>query len=176
MSTTPSIEILVYDITELEVDAIVNPTNSRLLPGSGIPGQIFRKGGSKIQIQCNKIINKIQKLPIGSAVITTGGALKTFNVIHTAIPFKGLGNEEQKLKLCILNSLKVLIKKNLKSIAFPLLSVGTHGFKIKEFVEIMVKAIKEFLETKGGIDKIIFCLENEKDYQEFERAIMNFKF
>ena len=176
MSTTPSIEILVQDITELEVDAIVNPTNSRLLPGSGIPGKIFRKGGSKIQVQCNRIINQIKKLPIGSAVITTAGYLKALNVIHTVIPYKGLGNEEQKLRLCILNSLNILVKKNLKSIAFPLLSVGIYGFKIKVFVEIMVKAIKEFLETKGGIDKIIFCLENEKNYQEFEQAIMNFRF
>lgn len=176
MPYNASIDVVVSDITELEVDAIVNPTNTKLLPGGGIPTQILRKGGSVIQVQCNAIINKITTLPIGSSVITTGGKLKALNVIHTACPYKSLGNEKNKLRLCTINSLKLLDKHNLKSIAFPLISIGLHAFTVEQSATIMLNSIKEYLQTNSTVEKIIFCLEDDDTYKEFEKVILNFEF
>lgn len=176
MPYNASIDVVVSYITELEVDAIVNPTNTKLLPGGGLLTQILKKGGPKIQIQCNTIINKITKLPIGSSVITTGGKLKALNVIHTVCPYKGLGNEKNKLRLCTINSLKLLDKHNLKSKVFPLISIGLHGFTIEQSGIIMLNSIKEFLQTNNTIEKIIFCLEDDDIYKEFEKIILNYEF
>ncbi len=156
MPYSASIDVVVSDITELEVDAIVNPTNTKLLPGGGLPTQILKKGGPKIQIQCNTIINKITTLPICSSVITTDGKLKALNVIHTACPYKGLGNEKNKLRLCTVNSLKLLDKHNLKSIAFPLISIGLYGFSVEQSATIMLNSIKEYLQTNSTVEKKFF--------------------
>lgn len=168
-------DVVIGDITEIEVDAIVNPTNTRLMPQEGIPAMVFRKGGNKIQIQCNLIIQKIQKLPIGAAVMTTGGNLKALRVIHTACPRIGMGNESQKLRLCVINSLKLIDKKNLSSIAFPLISTGKYGFTIKDSSQIMLKAIKEYVETKSKVQNIIFCLETEAIFEKFKNVLIEFQ-
>ncbi|MFX1435152.1 MAG: macro domain-containing protein, partial [Promethearchaeota archaeon] len=89
------------DITELETDAIVNAANSQLIMGGGVAGAIRRKGGPKIQEECNKIGSTY----VGGAVITTGGNLKAKYVIHAVGPRMGEGNEDEKLKNATLNSL-----------------------------------------------------------------------
>ena len=165
-------DIVVGDITELEVDAIVNPTNTMLMPQEGIPAMVFRNGGARIQVECNSIRNKIQKLPVGAAVITSGGDLRALNVIHTACPRMGMGKEAQKLKLCVINSLKLLDQKNLNSIAFPLISTGQYGFTVEQSAEIMVRAIREYFQSTGKLKSIIFCLEDQQTFNKFNEALI----
>ena len=108
-----SIELIDGDITEQDTDAIVNAANAQLILGAGVAGAIKRKGGPKIQKECNEIRGTI----VGGAVITSGGNLKARHVIHAVGPRMGEGDEDNKLKNATLNSLKVAEKKGLKSIA-----------------------------------------------------------
>lgn len=96
------VELAKGDITELSTEVIVNTANSALQLGGGVAGAIRRKGGQKIQEECNRIGG----CPVGGVVITTGGNLKAKYVIHAVGPRYGEGNEDEKLGNATLNSLK----------------------------------------------------------------------
>ena len=92
-----TIELVEGDITELSVDAIVNPANAQLILGGGVAGAISTKGGVGIQIECDEIGG----VSVGEAVITTAGNLKAKYVIHAVGPMMGEGDEDEKLKNAI---------------------------------------------------------------------------
>jgi O-acetyl-ADP-ribose deacetylase (regulator of RNase III) len=155
------------DITELETDAIVNAANSQLILGGGVAGAIRRKGGPKIQEECNKVGGTY----IGGAVITTGGNLKAKYVIHAVGPRMGEGNEDEKLKNATLNSLKLMDENNLKSIAFPAISTGIFGYPIDRCAKIMINTVKNYLKGDTQIRSVIFCLFTQTDFEVFEKEI-----
>ncbi|MHA1256706.1 MAG: macro domain-containing protein [Promethearchaeota archaeon] len=135
------IKLVQGDITELSTDAIVNAANAQLILGGGVAGAIRRKGGPKIQEECNNIGGTFT----GGAVITTGGELKAKNVIHAVGPRMGEGNEDEKLKNATLNSLKLMDEHSLKTIAFPAISTGIFGYPIDRCAKIMISNAKEYL-------------------------------
>jgi len=157
------LELLEADITEMQTDAIVNAANARLILGGGVAGAIRKKGGPKIQQECNKIGGTF----VGGAVITTAGNLKAKYVIHAAGPRMGEGNEDQKLKNATLNSLKLADENNLKSIAFPAISAGIFGFPIQRCAEIMLETTIDYLKGQTGLEKVIFCLFGHANYEVF---------
>ena len=141
-----SFNIIRNDITQLEVDAIVNAANSKLQAGGGVCGAIFSAAGKEeLQKECNKI----GYCGVGEAVITKGYKTKALHIIHTVGPIYGQdsANEERQLYLCYENSLKLAKRKHLKSIAFPVISSGIYGYPKAEAIKIATRAIKEFLET-----------------------------
>ncbi len=164
------IELKQGDITECDTDAIVNASNSQLVLGGGVAGAIRRKGGPIIQEECNKIGGT----PVGTAVITTGGNLKARFVIHAVGPRMGEGNEDEKLKNATLNSLKLMDKHNLKSIAFPAISTGIFGYPIDKCAKIMISSTNQYLKSETQILKVIFCLYTKGDYDVFKRELDNF--
>ncbi len=99
---TVKIKIVRGDITESDVDAIVNAANSYLQHGGGVAGAISRKGGPVIQQESNAI----GYVPVGECAITSGGRLRAPYVIHTVGPRMGEGDEENKLKKAINNVLR----------------------------------------------------------------------
>ncbi|MFO7888913.1 MAG: macro domain-containing protein [bacterium] len=125
-----SIELLVKDITDIKVDAVVNAANSRLAHGGGVAGAIVRKGGSIIQKESNEWIEKNGIVAAGHAAITSAGSLPAKYVIHAVGPRMGEGNEEEKLKRATLNSLKIADENNIGSIAFPAISTGIFGYPV----------------------------------------------
>ena len=157
------------DITDLKVDAIVNAANNQLILGGGVAGAIRKKGGSTIQEEC------YMKYPkgtfVGGAVITGAGHLKAKNVIHAVGPRMGEGDENNKLKNATLNSLKLMDKYNLKSIAFPAISTGIFGYPINQCAKIMISLAKEYLNGKTQIKEVVFCLFSELDFEVFEREL-----
>jgi len=155
------------DITELDSDVIVNAANAQLIMGGGVAGAIRRKGGPKIQEECNQIGGTF----VGGAVITTGGNLKARHVIHAVGPRMGEGNEDKKLKNATVNSLKLMDKYNLKTIAFPAISTGIFGFPIERAAKIMISTAKEYLTGETQIDEVIFCLYSASDFNVFENEI-----
>jgi O-acetyl-ADP-ribose deacetylase (regulator of RNase III) len=155
------------DITDLEVDAIVNAANAQLILGSGVAGAIRDKGGPSIQEECNKLGGTY----VGGAVITGGGDLKANHVIHAVGPRMGEGEEESKLRNATMNSLLVAEEYNLKSIAFPAISTGVFGFPIQKCAEIMLTVAVEFVKRPTGLEKIVFCLWGEEDYKVFRSTI-----
>src|SRR6185436_1582724 len=112
------LEILEGDITELEVDAIVNPANAQLQLGSGVAGAIRERGGPSIQEECNRIGGT----PVGTAVMTGAGHLKAKRVIHTVGPVMGEGDEDKKLASAVRAALALADRRGLKSIAVPAIS------------------------------------------------------
>ncbi len=161
------IRLVKGDITELSTDVIVNAANSQLIMGGGVAGAIRRKGGSKIQEECNKIGGTY----VGGAVITTGGNLKAKYVIHAVGPRMGEGNEDEKLKNATLNSLKLMDEHHLKTIAFPAISTGIFGYPIDRCAKIMISTAKNYLQGTTLIEEVIFCLYSQADFKVFEREL-----
>ncbi len=161
------LELTEGDITEMETEAIVNAANDRLVLGGGVAGAIRKKGGPEIQQQCNKIGGTF----VGGAVITTAGSLKAKYVIHAVGPRMGEGNEDQKLKNATLNSLKLADEKAIKSIAFPAVSAGIFGFPIQRCAEIMLRTAIDYLRGQTGLQKVVFCLFGQSDYEVFANQL-----
>ena len=154
------LQLVKGDITEQSTDAIVNAANAQLILGGGVAGAIRRKGGPAIQEECNKIGGTF----VGGAVITTGGNLKAKHVIHAVGPRMGEGDEENKLKNATINSLKVADENFLKSIAFPAISTGIFGFPLERCAEIMLSETINYLKGQTGLEKVIFCLFDDKAF------------
>jgi O-acetyl-ADP-ribose deacetylase (regulator of RNase III) len=157
------IRLIQGDITELGTDVIVNAANAQLIMGGGVAGAIRRKGGSKIQEECDKINGTF----VGGAVITTGGNLKAKYVIHAVGPRMGEGDEDNKLRNATLNSLKLMDKHHLKTISFPAISTGIFGYPIERCAKIMISTAKEYLSGISNIEEITFCLYSNSDFQIF---------
>ncbi|WP_223682272.1 O-acetyl-ADP-ribose deacetylase [Flavobacterium hibisci] len=153
------LELLKADITEVEVDAIVNAANTSLLGGGGVDGAIHRKGGKAILDECVQIRNKQGGCRTGEAVITTAGNLPSKYVIHTVGPVWN-GDKEEKSKLladCYKNSLNLAVENGIKTIAFPNISTGIYHFPKDKAAEIAVKAVKDF-DRILEIEKVLFSL------------------
>jgi O-acetyl-ADP-ribose deacetylase (regulator of RNase III) len=170
------LELVEGDITEMRTDAIVNAANAQLILGGGVAGAIRKKGGPKIQQECNKIGGTF----VGGAVITTGGNLKAKYVIHAVGPRMGEGNEDEKLKNATLNSLKLADSNKLKSVSFPAISAGIFGFPIQRCAEIMLKTTISYLAEQTlnqngsgqtGLEKVVFCLFGQDSYRVFENQL-----
>jgi len=144
-----TIGILQGDITEMDVDAIVNAANNELQHGGGVALSIVKKGGYIIQEESNKI----GFCETGKAVITTAGNLKAKFVIHTVGPIYGEGQEDEKLKSAVLSCLTLADEKNLKSIAFPAISTGVYKFPKDRCAKIMFDAIVEYIKNKKDNNK-----------------------
>jgi O-acetyl-ADP-ribose deacetylase (regulator of RNase III) len=157
------IELVDGDITEQTTAAIVNPANSGLILGGGVAGAIRRKGGPKIQEECDKIGGT----PVGTAVMTTGGNLKARHVIHAVGPQMGEGDEDRKLRNATLDSLKLADQHKLKSIAFPAISTGIFGYPIDRCAQVMLTATMGYLRGKTGLEKVVFCLWGKEAYETF---------
>src|SRR5215204_4544750 len=141
--------VLIGDITQQNVSAIVNAANSTLLGGGGVDGAIHRVGGPQIKKECEEIRAKQypKGLPTGEAVITTGGNLQAKFVIHTVGPIFGRDKEHEAdlLAACYLNSLRLTTEHQLTSIAFPSISTGAFGYPRDQAAAISSAAITEYL-------------------------------
>jgi len=165
------IELLKGDITELEVDAIVNAANSSLLGGGGVDGAIHQAGGREILEECIQIGG----CPVGEAVITTAGKMKAKKVIHTVGPYWNGGNynEAEKLRNCYLNSLRVAEQNGLKTIAFPNISTGVYGYPKEEAAKIAIQAVRN--SKTENIDKVIFVCYDDTNYRIYKEILGRIK-
>lgn len=139
-----SLHLIQCDITTLQVDAIVNAANSRLAPGSGVCGAIFRAAGyQKLDAACRAIGG----CPTGQAVLTDGFDLPARYVIHTVGPIWQGGDhgEQALLQSCYENSLVLAVQQGCKSIAFPLISSGIYGYPREQALRVAISAIQTFL-------------------------------
>jgi len=163
------LELTQGDITDLDTDAIVNAANTALQLGGGVAGAVRRKGGSRIQEECNEIGGT----HVGGAVITTGGNLKAKYVIHAVGPRHGEEHEDEKLKDATLNSLILADKNNLKSIAFPAISTGIFGFPKDRCATIMLSTTVAYLEGPTKLEKVVYCLYDQNTVEIFKRALQS---
>jgi O-acetyl-ADP-ribose deacetylase (regulator of RNase III) len=163
------------DITDQEVDAIVNAANSSLMGGGGVDGAIHRRGGPAILKAC-KEIRQCQwpdGMPAGKAVITTGGRLRARYVIHTVGPVWKGGNENESeiLASCYKNSLSVAKMHELGSIAFPSISTGAYGYPVEEASGVALRMVKDFVEKEGRLAEVVFVLFTEADLKVYIQTL-----
>lgn len=165
------IRLVKGDITELEADAIVNPANSNLKMIGGVAGAILHKGGITIQEECDKIGH----CQVGGAVITSAGKLKAKHVIHAVGPVWGEGNEDEKLKIATISSLKLADKNRARSIIFSAISTGVFGFPKDRCARIMLSATNSYLKGKTRIKEVTFCLHDDEIFNVFREALSSLK-
>jgi O-acetyl-ADP-ribose deacetylase len=155
------------DITDQEVDAIVNAANSSLLGGGGVDGAIHRRGGPEILEQCRALRDGkyADGLPAGQAVATTAGRLKARWVIHTVGPVYSTSEDRSEtLASCYRSSLGVADHLGARSIAFPAISSGIYRWPIDDAARIAVKTVKE---TDTKVEEIRFVLFGPEAYEAF---------
>ncbi len=155
------------DITERDVDAIVNAANSYLKHGGGVAGAIVRRGGRVIQEESDKI----GFTPVGTSVITTGGKLSAKYVIHSVGPRAGEGDEDRKLKNAVLSALNLASGKGLKSVSMPAISSGIFGFPKDRCAKILVGESYDYLEEnpQSSLAVVEFCVFDEETAEHFRR-------
>ncbi|HUO04654.1 MAG TPA: macro domain-containing protein, partial [Candidatus Binataceae bacterium] len=129
------------DLTEAEVDAIVNAANNDLKLGGGVAGAIRVKGGPSIQLECDKL----GPISLGEAAITGAGRLKALHVIHAASMRLGEPTAERNLRASTRNSLKRAAENSLRSIAFPAIGTGIAGFPIERCAQVMLEELRDHL-------------------------------
>jgi O-acetyl-ADP-ribose deacetylase (regulator of RNase III) len=163
------------DITERDVDVIVNAANSYLKHSGGVAAAIVRKGGQVIQEESDKI----GFVPVGSAVITTAGKLPCKAVIHTVGPRMGEADEDNKLGKAVRSSLTLASKKGFMNIAMPAISSGIFGFPKDKCAKILVEESKRFLKQNNSnicsIDIIEFCIFDNETLDCFKTEFANVK-
>jgi len=142
------------DLTEMDVDAIVNAANNDLQLGAGVAGSIRRKGGPSIQRECDAI----GSIPIGSAAITGGGDLKARHVIHAASMQLGGRTTPGSLRSSTAWSLRLARDRGLKSVAFPAVGTGIAGFPLRECAEIMLREVAVDLKGETTVEMVHFVL------------------
>jgi len=167
MRNSRRIELLQGDLTEMDVDAIVNAANNDLKLGGGVAGAIRRKGGPAIQKECDEI----GMIPVGGAAITTGGELKARHVIHAASMQLGGQTTPHALRSSTAHALRIAAQNNLKTIAFPAVGTGIAGFPLKECAEIMLQEAERHLEGPTSLEKVYFVLFDQQALAAFENVL-----
>jgi len=162
------LELVLGDITEQHVDAIVNAANSSLLGGGGVDGAIHRRGGPAILEECRALRASRygRGLPAGAAVATTAGALPARWVIHTVGPvYSAQDDRSETLRSCYAASLRVADELGASSVAFPLISSGVYGWPIEDAVR---QALSVLRDATGEVRLVLW---QESTLRAAERAM-----
>lgn len=164
------------DITKItDVQAIVNAANNSLLGGGGVDGAIHRAAGPKLLSECRTL----HGCNTGEAKITKAYSLPCQFVIHTVGPIwhGGRNNEEEMLTNCYLNSMKLAMENNIRTIAFPSISTGVYSFPVELAARIAVHTVKSFLQENPDsfdlVEWILFDAHTKAVYEaEIDRNII----
>ena len=161
------IEVLDTDITKLEVDAIANAANTRLIHGGGVAGAISRAGGPVVQTESR------ERAPIGlgEAVETSGGEMPCKWVIHAATMELGGPTSAEIIRRATANSLRKADELGAKSLALVAFGTGVGGFPLEQAARIEAEEARMHLEGGGGLERVVFAVRGEDARAAFERAL-----
>lgn len=167
-----SVEILKADILSLDVDAVVNPANTRLLMGGGLAGVIRAKGGASIEEEA------VAKGPIavGESVWTRAGMLKQKYVIHSATMAMDHHTDQDIIRAAAASMLACADALKVESLAVPALGCGVGGFSYVGAAKIMIQEVLKFLRThkKTTLRRVVFCLLDQEAYEIFDKTISGY--
>jgi O-acetyl-ADP-ribose deacetylase (regulator of RNase III) len=164
---TVTVSIVTGDITEQDVDAVVNAANNRFWMGGGVAGAIKRKGGVEIETEAMK------QGPIdpGNAVATTAGRLKARWCIHAAVMGEDLVTCGDFILRATARALELAAQLGATSIAFPALGTGVGGFPFAEAAQLMLAAVRQHARTSSHVRRVIFVLFDHPAYSAFRLAL-----
>jgi O-acetyl-ADP-ribose deacetylase len=162
-----TVEVLDTDITTLEVDAIANAANTRLLHGGGVAAAIARAGGQTIQDESDR------KAPVGlgEAVETTGGDLAARWVIHAATMELGGPTSADIIRHATAATLWKAEELNVRSLALVAFGTGVGGFSLEHAAEIEVDEVRRHLEAGSRLDRVVFAVRGDAARAAFQRAL-----
>lgn len=156
------------DITDAEVDAVVNAANSELWMGAGVAGALKRKGGVVIEEDALRQ----GPIEVGEAILTVAGNLPATHVIHAATMGKDLKTDPEKIMAATRATLAMAEKHRMASIAFPALGSGVGGVPPAQSADAMLSTVVEHV--KGGnssLQKILFVLYQDEAHKAFTEAL-----
>jgi O-acetyl-ADP-ribose deacetylase len=161
------IEVLETDITTLEVDAIANAANTRLMHGGGVAGAISRAGGPAIQQESD------ERAPIalGEAIETSGGSMPCRWVIHAATMELGGPTSAEIIRRATASTLRIADQLGARSLALVAFGTGVGGFPLEEAARIEVEQARRHLGEGSGLKRIVFAVRGEAARDAFERAL-----
>ena len=155
------------DLTDADVDAIVNAANNDLMLGGGVAGAIRVKGGPAIQQECDKT----GPIALGEAAITCAGRLRARHVIHAASMRLGESASEENLRAATRNSLRRADENSLRTIAFPAIGTGIAGFPVERCAQVMLEEVRAHLGGPTTLERIEFVLFDRHSLEVFERTL-----
>jgi O-acetyl-ADP-ribose deacetylase (regulator of RNase III) len=158
--------IVTDDLLGMHVDGIVNPTNTDLLMGAGIGGEIRKRAGMVIQEKCLEI----GSIGLGQAVVTEGGNLEVPHIIHVAVMKIGGVTSEKNLIRSIESMSRRINEYKMESVALPPLGIGVGRFPIRRCAEVMIETILAHVVNRRCLKKISIVLDNEEDFGLFEET------
>jgi len=162
------LEIIVQDITTLDVDVIVNAANSRLAGGGGVDGAIHRAAGPELASACQSLGG----CPVGEVRLTPGFRLPARYIIHTVGPVwaGGKQGEARALASCYRNALQMAYERKLTSIAFPAISTGVYGYPKAAATAIALAQMQAF---RGKLDRIVACCFADADARLYQQYLQS---
>ena len=166
-----TLELVEGDLTQQEVDAIVNAANRHLAGGGGVDGAIHRRGGSSIMDETDR--RYPHGCPTGSAVISGAGRLPAKFVIHAVGPVWNGGNsgEAELLAGAHLRCLELAVEHNCRSLAFPAISTGVYGYPLERASRVALQTVIDFLRQRGQPELVRFVLFGPTALQAFQTAL-----
>lgn len=166
---TGRIEIIKGDITNLEVDAIVNAANNSLMGGGGVDGAIHSAAGPDLLDECKRL----NGCETGKAKITKGYRLKAKHIIHTVGPVwrGGYRDESEMLASCYQSSLEVAKEKKIKTLAFPGISTGAYRFPQDLAAMIAINETRRFLNKNKFPEKVTFVTFSDENYESYRKIL-----
>jgi O-acetyl-ADP-ribose deacetylase len=163
------IELVVGDITEQEVDAIVNAANSTLLGGGGVDGAIHRAGGPSILAECRDLGG----CPPGEVKATGAGDLPAKHVLHAVGPvWRGGGSgEPDRLAACYRRAIELAASLGDRTIAFPAISTGAYGYPVELAAPVAIQATQEAMRAHPEVELARFVFRDEATLGTYREAL-----
>lgn len=175
LPTGQTVRLLHGDLTEENVDAIINAANAQLAHGGGVASAIVRRGGKQIQTESNAWVREHGPVSHERPAITSAGLLPSEYVIHVVGPKWGEGDEDAKLRAAVTGGLALAVERGTKSIALPAISTGIFGFPKDRAAKIILDAVVDFFSVSAetSLQDVRLTLIDEPSVlvfaEEFER-------